>query len=89
MDWTKFRELVERTVSQLREADGNAAKVRTAIRRYLNQGTRLGMSPLVLWDYFAISHPAIIGQAGYSGARKDAVMEEFEHLTRETFSEGG
>jgi hypothetical protein len=89
MDWTKFRELVGQTVSRLREADGDPAKVRTAIRRYLNQGTRLGMSPLVLWDYFAVSHPGIVGQAGYSGTRKDAVMAEFERITRETFSEGG
>lgn len=89
MDWDQFNKLVEETVSRLRESADKPAEIRAAIRHYLSRGSKLGMSPTILWDYFCVSHPGIVGRAGYSGAGRDTVIEEFEYLSRQKFRDPG
>jgi hypothetical protein len=55
MNWSKFQRLVEVTVSRLRSAGGDRGQEEKAIRAYLDQGYKQALSPMVLWDYFAIS----------------------------------
>lgn len=62
MDWDAFTELVKLTVTRLKQGRGDATKVRAAIRHYISRGRAFGMSPMILTDYFAISHPAIPGR---------------------------
>ncbi len=85
MDWDAFDELVKLTAAKLREGRGNRAKIRAAIRSYINRGYRLIHSPMILWDYFAISDPGIPRQAGYTEEEiKDAVAL-FEDLSEAKF----
>jgi len=85
MNWDRFHELVDDTVSRLRESADNPSGMRAAIRHYLSRGSRLGMSPAILWDYFCASHPGIVGRAGYTGAARETVIKEFEYLSRQKF----
>jgi hypothetical protein len=83
MDWDKFHRLVEDTVSRLRSADGHREKIESAIRRYLNQGYKYVLSPMVLWDYFTISSPGIPERAGYYGYEAEQVVAIFDQLAKE------
>ena len=83
MDWDKFRRLVKQTVTRLRNADGDREKIESAIRRYLNQGYKCVLSPMVLWDYFAISYPSIPVRAGYCGYEADQMVAIFHRLSTE------
>jgi hypothetical protein len=85
MDWVAFELLVEDTVSRLRVAAGSCAKVRAAIRHYINRGDALGMSPMILWDYFAISSPGIPERAGYDEADRKSAVGVFEELSAAKF----
>jgi hypothetical protein len=85
MDWEKFRRLVEDTVSRLRMADGDREKIESAIRRYLDRGYKYVLSPMILWDYFAISSPGIPERAGYCGYECEQMLAIFDRLSREKF----
>jgi hypothetical protein len=85
MEWDKFRKLVAETVSRLREADGDREKIESAIRRYLNQGYKYVWSPMILWDYFAISSPGIPERAGYCGAECEEMVAIFDRLSTKKF----
>jgi hypothetical protein len=87
MNWDKFRKLVDDTVSRLRSAEGDRERIEAAIRRYLNQGNKYVFSPMILWDYFAISSPGIPEKAGYCGAECEQIVAIFERLSREKFGE--
>ena len=85
MNWDKFRKLVADTVTRLREADGDREKIESTIRRYLNQGDKYGMSPLILWDYFAISSPGIPEKAGYCGVECEQMEAIFAQMSKQKF----
>jgi hypothetical protein len=85
MEWDKFRRLVDDTVIRLRNAEGDREKIESAIRRYLNQGYKHVMSPMVLWDYFAISSPGIPERAGYCGYEAEQIVALFDRLSKEKF----
>jgi hypothetical protein len=85
VNWAKFRELVADTVARLKAADGDAEGIDAAIRRYIQRGDNVGMSPLVLWDYFAISSPGIPEQAGCCGAESERMVALFGKLMNERF----
>jgi hypothetical protein len=83
--WDKFNRLVGDTVTRLRNAEGDGEKVESAIRRYLNQGYKYVMSPMVLWDYFAISSPGIPEKAGYCGYEAEQMVAIFDRVCKEKF----
>ena len=85
MEWAKFRRLVDDTVARLRAANGDREKVEAAIRRFLDQGDRCGMSPAVLWDYFAVSSPSIPEKAGYCGYECEKMVEVFGRVSTAKF----
>ena len=85
MEWSKFRRLVDDTVTRLRNAEGDLEKVESAIRRYLNQGYKYVMSPYILWDYFAISSPGIPARAGYCDYEAEQMEAIFDRLSKEKF----
>ncbi len=85
MEWDKFRRLVDRTVTHLRNAEGDREKVEAAIRYYLNQGYKYVMSPMILWDYYAISSPGIPERAGYCGNEVDQMVAISDRLSKEKF----
>jgi hypothetical protein len=87
VEWTKFRRLVEDTVALLKAAGGDRERIESAIRRYIERGASLGMSPLVLWDYFAISSPGIPGRAGYCGYEGEQMVAVFDRLSKEWFGD--
>ena len=86
MNWAKFRRLMDDTVARLKAADGDREKIEAAIRRFLDQGTIHGMSPAVLWDYFAVSSPGIPEQAGYCGHDCEQMVGVFSRLSAAKFS---
>lgn len=88
MDWDKFRKLVNDTVSRLHSANGDREKIESAIRHYLNQGYKYVMSPMILWDYFAISSPGIPERAGYCGVECEQMVAIFDRLSKEKFGQG-
>lgn len=85
MEWAKFRRLVDDTVARLKAADGDSERIETAIRRYIEQGNKCGMSPMILWDYFAISSPGIPERAGYCGVECEQMVAVFDRLSKERF----
>jgi hypothetical protein len=87
MDWDKFHRMVDDTVARLRSADGDREKIESAIRRYIERGDRLGMSPMILWDYFAVSSPGIPERAGYCGHEGDQMVAVFERMSKEKFGD--
>jgi hypothetical protein len=87
VEWAKFHRLVDDTVARLKAADGDREQVEYAILRYIDRGHALGMSPLILWDYFAISSPGIPGRAGYCGYECEQVVALFDRLSKERFGD--
>jgi hypothetical protein len=85
MEWARFRRLVVDTVARLKAADGDREKIEAAIRRYIERGDSYGMSPTILWDYFAISSPGIPQRAGYCGVECEQMTTVFERLSTERF----
>ena len=85
MEWDKFRRLIDNTVTRLRNAEGDREKIEAAIRRYLNQGYKYVMSPMILWDYFAISSPGIPERAGYCGCDVEQMVAVFDRLSKAKF----
>jgi hypothetical protein len=85
MEWEKFHRLMDDTVIRLRNAEGDRDKIESAIRSYLNQGYKYVLSPMVLWDYFAISSPRIPERAGYRGYEAEQMVAIFERLSKEKF----
>jgi hypothetical protein len=85
VEWAKFRRLVDDTVARLKAADGDRERVESAIRRYIERGAKFGMSPMVLWDYFAISSPGMPERAGYCGDECDRIVAVFDRLSKERF----
>jgi hypothetical protein len=85
VEWAKFRRLVSDTVARLKAADGDRERIESAIRRYIERGDKLGMSPLILWDYFAVNSPGIPEQAGYCGYESERLVAVFDRLCKERF----
>jgi hypothetical protein len=85
MNWDKFGRLRKDTIERLRDAEGDHVEIEAAIRRYLNQGYKCGMSPYILWDYFAISSPGMPERAGYCGYECEQMTVMFERLSNEKF----
>jgi hypothetical protein len=85
MEWPKFRRLVEDTVSRLKAADGDRDRIETAVRRYIERGDKYGMSPTLLWDYFAINSPTIPERAGYCGYEGEKIIAVFDQMTKARF----
>jgi hypothetical protein len=71
----------------LQQAKGNPTKIRAAIRQYINQGNKLIHSPMILWDYFAISSPGIPEQAGFSTEETEEAIAIFGDLSDAKFGE--
>lgn len=82
------RRLVEGTIARLRAAAGDQEAIESALRNYIDRGDRLRMSPLELWDHFAISSPGIPKQAGYCGYDVERMNALFERLMAEKFQGG-
>jgi hypothetical protein len=85
MRWGKFHHLVDHTVARLRSADGDREKIEAAIRWYIERGDELEMSPMILWDYFAISSPGIPEKAGYCGYESEQMVAVFDRLSKDRF----
>jgi hypothetical protein len=85
MEWAKFRRLVDDTIVRLKAADGDPEGMEAAIRRYIERGEKCGISPIILWDYFAISSPGIPERAGYCGTEGEQMVAVFERLSEERF----
>ena len=79
----QIHELLDSTVTALRDAAGDMQGIRAAIVTYCRRGEELCLSPLHLWDYFAISHPGLPDKAGYSAAEVEETTELFEEVTSE------
>ena len=77
---TVIAELQARITADLRMADGCSDALRNVILSYLREGHRLGLSPSELTDFFCVSTPNIVEEAGYTDAAGDAVVALFDEL---------
>jgi hypothetical protein len=87
VEWAKFHKLVDDTVSRLQAAEGDSDRIESAIRRFIERGDKLGMSPMILWDYFSISSPSIPERAGYCGYESEKMIAVFDRLSGARFGE--
>jgi hypothetical protein len=87
MEWARFKRLVDETIARLKAAAGDREKIQSAIGRYLERGSKLGMSPMILWDYFAIRSPGIPQWAGYCGYECEQMVAVFDRLSKERFGD--
>ena len=87
MQWAKFRKLKDDTAVRLKAASGNHEGIEAAIRRYIEEGDKFGMSPMILMDYFAISSPGIPERAGYCGYEREQMVAIFDRIAAERFAE--
>ena len=85
MQWARFRRLVDDTVARLKAAGGDREGIEAAIRQYIERGDGCGMSPMILWDCFAIRSPGIPERAGYGGVECDRMVATFDRLSGERF----
>ena len=79
----QVHEFLDDTVAALRAATGDMQRIEIAIRTYCQRGRELDMSPMELWDYFAISYPGLPEKAGYSEAQIEETENRFQRVTNE------
>jgi hypothetical protein len=80
IDKTQVAELQARAANNLRAAHGRAEPLRDAILSYLHDGYQLGLSAAELTDFFCVSTPNIVEDAGCMDAGGDAVVALFDEL---------
>ena len=80
MSQTKIRELRARAAIDLRAARGSDDSILNSIISYLREGYRLGLSEAELTDFFCVSTPNILEQAGYTDTEGDTVAALFDEL---------
>ncbi len=71
------------SVADLKAAAGNERALLGAIKRYCKRGEAIQLSPMELWDYFAISSPSLPEQAGYSGNMLENMEQMFSNVTKD------
>jgi hypothetical protein len=85
-DWgNEIGHLLGETITYLKEAKGDDLLTASAIRRYIEQGEAIDMSPLELWDYFAISHPGLPMRAGYAEHEIERIDAVFTSLMEKRY----
>jgi hypothetical protein len=77
--------LLDETIAHLKEAKGDDLLTAEAIRRYIEQGEVIELSPLELRDYFAISHPGLPMRAGYAEHAIERIDAIFSSLMEERY----
>ena len=80
MDNAKITELQAQATSDLRAAHGREDSVRDAILSYLREGYQLGLTAGELTDFFCVSTPSIVEEAGYADADGDVVVALFDQI---------
>ncbi len=80
IDSKVIAELQARATANLRAAGGRSDALRDAILSYLQEGYQLDLGPSELTDFFCVSTPNIVEEAGYIGAAGDAVVALFDEL---------
>ena len=80
IDEKAIADLQARTTAAVRAASGRADALGDAIWSYLGEGYRLGLVPSELVDFFCVSTPNIVEEAGYRGNAGDAVVALFDQL---------
>ena len=81
-----LRKLLAEVAVELRAAAGDEQEQERVIRRYIAEAYPIVLSPLDLWDYFCISSPGVVGNAGYTGPARDSVIDVYERVSRSVFS---
>jgi len=77
----QIRDLLERAVERFRAARGSSMKLRAAIEQYLEDGDALDCSPFELRDYFDISSPGLVEEAGYLADEQQHASELFDSVS--------
>ena len=63
----------------VRAAKGDPERVAAAVLAFCSRGRReLFLSPLVVWDYLAVSYPGVLGEAGFSDDEVEQLMPAVE-----------
>lgn len=86
-EFKELDRLLNDTIKDLKAASRDPVRERAAIKRYLERGQQLELSPYECWDYFAISSPGIYGEAGYKDLEAERIVKLFETISTEIFGE--
>ena len=79
---TEFLEyLSAQTVDALKNAQGNSAALREAIKQYLFQAAEANLDPEEIEDVLGVSKPCILDAADLSEDDEEIVVTAFEQLT--------
>ena len=68
------------TVARLQESKEDSALVRGALLTYLSNGYELGLVAEELIDFFCVSTPNILEEAGFGGSSSDEIMVVFDEI---------
>ncbi len=86
-EYNRLRDkLISQATEMLRSARGDASKIKLAIQVYLTGGDALEMSPLELRDYFDISSPGMLEEAGYNEEEMEEAAAIFEEVSSARYS---
>lgn len=78
MDYDRqLKDLIKAATYSLRDAQTTDAR-REAVVEYLRQGFAVGATSGELMDFFYVSTPNILEEAGYSGDDADAIAAIFD-----------
>ena len=85
-DYQAFVEWLEtETASKLREANGDQQAIAAAITTYLETGYKAHLSSGELVDFFCVSSPSILDNAGYSEEESDLAVELYDQIDPAVF----
>ncbi len=83
-----LEKLVSDTVNGLKQASRDTVKEEAIIRHYIQECSRVSMSPMEARDYFSISTPGIVGKVTSSQQEQDRLDATFEKQSKAVIEEG-
>lgn len=78
--------LKDKTAQELKMALGDVGAIKKSITDYLYKGYSAKLTSGQLVDYFCVSAPSILDEAGYFGEEADAVIRLYDEINPEIFS---
>lgn len=78
--------ILTRAVARFKIARENSAELKSAITAYLEEGDKHAKSPMELRDYFDISSPGLLEDAGYNETEIEEASALFETIAEIRYS---
>jgi hypothetical protein len=87
MDIDDHDEWLNASRALLADARGDPARIEEAIRQVCASGfSEMRFSPMIVWDYPAVSTPGLFVEAGYTDAEVDALMPVIESVMKSVWT---